>query len=50
MFEDYLRDIHAKQAACCDDDMPDDYERWLCELDSDEIIKYANDWHKEYET
>jgi len=45
-FEQYLQDKHAEQAQCLDDEMPDDFNDWLCDLDSDEWIEYAEKWHK----
>lgn len=27
-----------------DDDMPDDYERWLATIEIDVLIQYANDY------
>ena len=41
-FEDYLKDIHAKNYIGTDDDMPDAFNTWLTELQVDDIIKYAN--------
>ena len=40
--EDKLKDIHFNQAdGVLDDDMPDDYENWLCyEVDIDELKGY----------
>ena len=40
-FEDYLMEVHAKQYTGLDDDMPDDYEKWVSELDCNDIIEYA---------
>lgn len=42
-FEDYLQTKHAEQAhGVLDDDMPDDYERWLSDLSAEEFIEYAD--------
>lgn len=41
-FEDYLKDEHAKEYTGTDDDMPDDYDKWLGDLDGEEYIKYAD--------
>lgn len=41
--ERYLQDIHAKDYHGTDDDMPDDYERWLGDLDVSEVMKYAEE-------
>ena len=40
-FERYLQDIHAQDYHGTDDDMPDDFERWLTELQVDDLIEYA---------
>ena len=40
-FEMFLVDEHARQYHGCDDDMPDDYEKWLQNLEHDEIINYV---------
>lgn len=45
-FEDYLKEVHAKQYHGLDDDMPDDYENWLSELGLEDVIEYANDYGK----
>ncbi len=46
-FEDYLREIHAEKInctdeTCLDDDMEDAFEAWFEDLDSDDLIKYAD--------
>lgn len=35
-----LKHIHAEQYSGTDDDMSDDFESWLVDLTSDEIIDY----------
>lgn len=45
-FEEYLIDKHAEQYEGLDDDMPDNYSEWLCELDVDVVIRWANEWAK----
>lgn len=40
-FEDYMQDVHAKQYIGLDDEMPDDYDNWLCELDIEDWINYG---------
>lgn len=40
-FEQYLMEIHAKDYHGTDDDMTDNYEKWVCELDTEEVMKYA---------
>lgn len=46
-FEEYLQTKHAEQYRGVDDDMPDDFERWLCDLGIEEIVKYAEKWNDE---
>ena len=43
-FEEYLQDRHAVQYHGTDDDMPDDYERWLEDLDKQMLITEAQIW------
>jgi hypothetical protein len=43
-FEDYLQDKHGKQYRGLDDDMPDDYNEWLENLDTDSWIAYGDDF------
>lgn len=45
-FEDYLRDIHAEQYRGLDDEMPDDYQDWLTDKSSVEIIEYAEEFFR----
>ena len=47
-FEDYLMLKHGEQYGGLDDEMPDDYEKWLADLDVQELIDYANQW-RDYE-
>ena len=37
-FEDFLREQHDKQYHGTNDDAPDDYERWLTELEGEDWI------------
>jgi hypothetical protein len=46
-FEQYLQDIHAKDYHGTDDDMPEGFERWAVDLGFDEIVEYAELWHKQ---
>lgn len=46
-FEDYLREIHAKNYNGTDDDMPDAYEHWLGNEEVDAIIAYADGYGEE---
>ena len=43
-FEDFLRDQHAKEYAGTDDDMADDYEKWLAALTDNEWKRFASLW------
>jgi hypothetical protein len=43
-FEDYLQTKHAEQYHGLDDDMPDDYNEWIENLDTDTWIKYGDDF------
>ena len=43
-FENYLQEKHSEQYIGLDDDMPDDFGDWLCQLDPQEIIDYAEDY------
>ena len=46
MFEDYLKTLHADQYTGTDDNMSDDFEIWISDLDTDELIQYADDFHE----
>ena len=49
-FEEYLKIQHQHmQPEILDDDLPDAFDKWLVELQVDEIIKYADQWHEELE-
>ena len=41
MFEDYLREIHVGYSTAPDDDIPDEFEKWLGDLDIDTLIHYG---------
>lgn len=43
--ENKLKEAHAKDYHGTDDDMPDDYERWLEETDSTELKAMLNLWN-----
>ena len=43
-FEDYLTSKHSEFYVGCDDDMPDDFEKWLTEIQVDDFIAYADDY------
>jgi len=44
MFEDYLKDVHAKNYTGTDDNMPDAFDNWLSNLDGQEYIDYADEY------
>ena len=41
-FENYLQDIHAMNYMGNDDDMPEAFENWLSNLDTEELMNYAD--------
>jgi hypothetical protein len=41
-FEEFLKEQHAEDYHGTDDDMPDAYEKWFCELDIDYLIQLAD--------
>jgi len=47
-FEEYLQNKHAAQYQGLDDEMPDNFNEWLEDLGSDEMIEYADKWHDTY--
>lgn len=46
-FEEFLMGVHGKDYTGTDDEMPDAFEAWLTELDTDSLILLANDYGKE---
>lgn len=42
-FEDYLQEVFHKTDGCCvlDDDLPDAFNDWLCNLDIEEWLEYG---------
>lgn len=42
-FEDFLQDKHADEYCGTDDDMPDHFSDWLCNLDNEELIAYGEE-------
>ena len=42
LFEDFLREQHGDQYTGTDDDMPDNFDDWICELSGEDFIQYAN--------
>lgn len=45
-FQEYLQDKHAEEYMGFDDDMPDAFDAWLCDLEIDYVIEYAQEWHE----
>ncbi len=43
-FEGYLQEQHAKQYIGLDDEMPDSFSDWLCNLDPDDWIQLGDQW------
>lgn len=43
-FEEYLKEVHMSDYTGTDDDAPDAYEAWVAELDTQEVIDYADLW------
>ena len=41
MFENYLRDIHAKNYMGTDDNMSDSFDHWLSNLDVQEMLDFG---------
>jgi len=42
-FEEYLQEMHMKEEPCVlDDDLPDAFSEWLCELDPDDMMVHAD--------
>ena len=42
MFENYLKDIHARNYMGTDDNMSDSFDHWLSNLDVEEILDFGN--------
>lgn len=40
-FEEFMKDEHASTYHGTDDDMPDSFDNWLCELSPDEWLTYG---------
>jgi len=47
-FEDYLAQVFAEGdgSHCLDDDFPDCFDDWLCDLQPDDYIRYGNLYSK----
>lgn len=46
--ENYLKNIHADQYTGTDDNMSDDFESWLEDLDTEELLIHADNWMSEH--
>lgn len=46
MFEDYLRELHAKTYIGTDDNMPDNFELWLSQFDVADILELVKQYEK----
>lgn len=45
MFEDFLQEKHIEERPqVLDDELPDDFNDWLCQLDVDQIIEWADEF------
>ena len=48
MFKEYLqKQFMGEEPAVLDDEIPDAFEVWLEDLQSDDFIKFANEYKKE---
>lgn len=47
-FEDYLSQVFVMGdgSHCLDDDFPEAFDEWLCDLEPDDWIKYGNQYAK----
>ena len=45
-FEEYLAEQFWKQYTGLDDESPDAEADWICELEPEDWIEYAERWHK----
>ena len=41
-FEEYLKDIHAKNYMGTDDNMADSFEKFITEIEPEDLIKHGN--------
>lgn len=44
LFQEYLMDIHGKDYCWLDDDIPDAFDQWYCDLDNVERMNYFTDF------
>lgn len=47
IFIDYLSEVHANGYTGTDDNMPDAFDNWLENMDTSELIDYADLWASE---
>lgn len=47
-FTQYLQDVHANGYSGTDDAMPDAFDTWLENLDTSELIDYADLWASQF--
>lgn len=50
-FEQFLtnkwqEEVTCTENDCLDDDMPEAFNKWMCELDIEDFIKYGNEFAK----
>ena len=45
-FEDYLQQVHATQYTGTDDNMPDDFNKWLEQFDANDILEMVKKYEK----
>ena len=43
-FQEFLEYKHYKGYTGLDDEMPDDLDNWMCDLDLEDIINYADEY------
>lgn len=46
-FEEFLQQKHAEQYRGVDDDMAEDFERWIMDLEIEQIIQFAEEWKEQ---
>lgn len=44
LFEEFLQEFFNSQYNGLDDDMPDAFDTWISELDTQEVMDYAQRW------
>lgn len=42
LFEQFLQDIFTKDCKCAGDETSDDFKNWISNLDTDQLIQYAD--------